>query len=88
MIYKIHLLVSDVTLEYDSVVDKHLSILDKALDHKIYLKAGCRSGYCGTCRVELVAGEVKYFYTPPVAPNKEFILACSAYPVSDIKINC
>lgn len=89
MIYKIHFVKSNLTLEYDSVDDKALSILDKAFDNDLFLRAGCRSGYCGTCQLELLEGEVKYFYDPPpVAPNSGFILSCSTYPVSDIKVNC
>lgn len=89
MVHKIHFVKSNITLNYDSEVDKALSILDKAFDNDFIIRAGCRSGYCGTCQLQLLEGEVKYFYDPPpLAPDKGSILACSTYPVSDIKINC
>lgn len=89
MIYKIHFVKSNVTLDYDSEKDKALSILDKAWDHDLFLRAGCRSGYCGTCQLKLLEGEVKYFYDPPpLAPDSGAILSCSVYPVSDVKIDC
>ena len=89
MTYKVFFAKSGITLEYDTVKHENLSLLDLAFDNDIKVRAGCRSGYCGTCQSVILEGEVKYFYDPPpVAPNKGTALLCSCYPVSDVTINC
>ena len=56
----------------------------------IILLTDCRSGECGFCRSKVLSGEV--FVSPEGdgrrAADKEFgyVHACSAYPVSDVKI--
>lgn len=87
MIYKLHFVQSNKTVDYDSVADKHLSILDMAFDNGIDVRAGCRSGYCGTCQSTILKGEVKYFYDPPTSADLSTILLCSCYPISNLEIN-
>ena len=88
MIYKINFVQSNRVLEYDSESHKNLSILDIAFDNDLSVRAGCRSGYCGTCQSVIIKGDVKYFYDPPpVAPDQGTALLCSCYPVSDLEIN-
>ena len=56
----------------------------------IRIETGCRSGECGLCRTKVLSGHV--FVCPEGdgrrAADKEFnyVHACSAYPVSDVKI--
>jgi len=77
------------TLIYDSELQKGLSLLDLAFDNQLNPKAGCRSGYCGACQSAILSGEVKYFYDPPPLPADDgAILLCSAYPVSDLTLDC
>ena len=88
MIYQITFARTDKTVEYDSDKHSELSILDMAFDNDIFVRAGCRSGYCGACQTELISGEVKYFYNPPpLAPKEGFALLCSCYPISDVTID-
>ncbi|MCM8532384.1 MAG: 2Fe-2S iron-sulfur cluster-binding protein [Lentisphaeraceae bacterium] len=88
MTFKITYRKSKIELEYCTEKHKNLSILDIAFDHDIFLKAGCRSGYCGTCQYILVSGDVKYFYDPPpTTADKDSILICSCYPTSDIIVD-
>ena len=76
-------------LIYDSQEHKGLSLLDLAFDNHFNPRAGCRSGYCGTCQSVIISGEVKYFYDPPPVPADDgAVLLCSAYPVSDVVLDC
>ena len=56
----------------------------------IILLTDCRSGECGFCRTKVLSGE--YFVCPENdgrrAADKDFnyVHACSAYPLSDMKI--
>jgi ferredoxin len=48
----------------------------------------CRSGYCGGCRVRLLAGEVEYLEQPLAFIGADEILPCCCVPKSDIRIDC
>ena len=56
----------------------------------IRIETGCRSGECGFCRTKVISGD--YFVCPEGdgrrAADKEFnyVHACAAYPLSDMKI--
>lgn len=46
----------------------------------------CRSGYCGSCRVTLRSGRVKYT-RPPLANLREHeILTCCSQPLENLKL--
>ncbi|TCV98170.1 YcbX family protein [Biostraticola tofi] len=51
----------------------------------IKLPYSCRAGICGSCKVQLVAGEVLPLTASAVAGNGK-ILACSCIPKGDIRI--
>jgi uncharacterized protein len=85
--YKIDFQTAGRTLEYCTEKHANLSVLDLAFDNGVPTRAGCRSGYCGTCQMHLVSGTVKYFYEPPPVPaDKGALLICSCYPTSDLVI--
>lgn len=48
----------------------------------------CRSGYCGGCRVRLLAGEVEYLEQPLAFIGADEILPCCCVPKSDIRVDC
>lgn len=48
----------------------------------------CRSGYCGACRVRMLAGEVEYLEHPLAFIAMDEILPCCCVPKSDIRIDC
>ena len=66
------------------------SLLDAALVSGIPLPHECRSGGCGTCRVRIVSGEVRYpddempFGIDEAEVAAGFALACQAMPVSTV----
>ncbi len=67
------------------------SILDAALRQGVTLPYGCRNGTCGSCKGKVVAGEVSYGETVPVALTDEertrgMALFCQARPVGDVTI--
>jgi propane monooxygenase reductase subunit len=63
------------------------SILTAALRNRLYLRYGCKHGGCGTCKVQLVDGEVEItasnFALPPGERDAGTILVCQSYPVDD-----
>lgn len=72
-------------------VDTGQTILEAALARELPYPHGCRSGNCGACKSELLAGEVE------MSPYSEFalsdaekagglILACRAVPWSDCEV--
>ncbi len=46
----------------------------------------CREGYCGSCRTQLLEGEVHYTEEPMAWINDDEILPCCCIPKSAIKI--
>lgn len=48
----------------------------------------CREGYCGSCRVKLVAGVVDYA-TPPLAHvAADEVLSCCCVAKTDLQVEC
>ena len=75
----------------DEIPAKATESLVTALERAgIRIETSCRSGECGLCRTKVLSGDV--FVSPEGdgrrAADKEFgyVHACSAYPVSDVKI--
>ncbi|BGI51177.1 MAG: hypothetical protein ArsCj_4650 [Arsenophonus endosymbiont of Ceratovacuna japonica] len=66
--------------------NKHISILDAIEQSKIQIEFQCRSSFCGICRVILCKGKVRYFCKPIAFIDKNEILTCSCYPITNIDI--
>lgn len=67
------------------------TILDGALRHGIYLPHACCHGLCGTCKVEVLSGDVEHGDASPFAlmdmeRDEGRCLACCATPESDLII--
>jgi propane monooxygenase reductase subunit len=63
------------------------SLLDAALRAGLFLRYGCRHGGCGTCKVQLVDGEVDLtasaYSLPPGERDAGTILVCQSFPLED-----
>lgn len=46
----------------------------------------CREGYCGSCRVQLLDGEVYYYDEPMAWIDEDEILTCCCIPKGNLKI--
>ncbi len=72
-------------------VGKDETILEAALEAGIDYPFGCQSGTCGTCKSQLLAGEIEMEdYSDLALSDGERaqgqILACSAIPVADCEV--
>lgn len=47
--------------------------------HKIFIEFQCREGYCGSCRTQIIKGEVYYPHPPLACINKNEILPCCCF---------
>jgi len=63
------------------------NLLEALKKHQISVEYGCRSGYCGACRLVLLKGEVDYLIQPLALIRKDEILPCCCKPIEDITIN-
>ncbi len=67
------------------------TILEAALRNRVYLRYGCKHGGCGTCKVQVVDGEVDItasnYALPPGERDAGTILVCQSYPVDDCVID-
>ncbi|GAB4350116.1 MAG: CDP-6-deoxy-delta-3,4-glucoseen reductase [Gammaproteobacteria bacterium] len=76
--------------DYSFTANEDETILEAALRAGVELPYGCRNGSCGSCKLTMVSGTVRYPFdlTPPALGPEESeageILTCSAYPTSDI----
>ncbi len=70
---------------FDEALDYNiLSALDRA---NIDSEGDCRIGICGTCRVKLLRGQVRYpDQTPLGFMHEGEILPCCCVPITDIEI--
>jgi phenol hydroxylase P5 protein len=67
------------------------TILDAALRQGVYIPHACSHGLCGTCKVEILEGEVDYGAASPFAlmdmeKEEGKCLACTATPMQDCAI--
>jgi CDP-4-dehydro-6-deoxyglucose reductase/ferredoxin-NAD(P)+ reductase (naphthalene dioxygenase ferredoxin-specific) len=75
----------------DLAVETGQTILEAALARDLPYPHGCRSGNCGTCKSELIAGEVEMspfseFALTDQEKDSGLILACRAVPWSDCEV--
>jgi CDP-4-dehydro-6-deoxyglucose reductase len=67
------------------------SVLDAALRQQVALPHDCRFGGCGSCRIRLLDGRVRYEEPPfALSPEDEArgeALACQAQPLSDLVLS-
>lgn len=62
------------------------SLLDALEAQQIPAPYNCRGGYCGCCKVRLLAGEVEPVQDSLVDLAEDEILACSCRPRTHIEI--
>lgn len=46
----------------------------------------CREGFCGSCRLQILEGDVKYNQEPLAFIREKEILPCISKPINKIKI--
>jgi ferredoxin len=77
---------SGKTLEWDDSLE---SILELAEANGIIIKSNCGMGACGTCKVELLSGEVNMEQDDGLDDedrDKNMILPCVSTPLTDVFI--
>lgn len=62
------------------------TLLESLEAQQVAIHYQCREGYCGSCRVELLEGEVHYLEDPMACINDNEILPCCCIPRTAIKI--
>lgn len=62
------------------------SILDLAEKNHIELSAGCRTGQCESCAIQVASGEFGH-YVDVAQEDSEKCLACQAYPITDLVLD-
>jgi len=70
--------------------DRFENILELAEHHGIEIDSDCQQGFCGTCKTELLSGDVHMEVTDGLEAEdmkQNMILPCVARPTTDIVIN-
>ncbi len=62
------------------------SLLESLESQGVEVHYQCREGYCGSCRTQLLEGEVHYTEEPMAWINEDEILPCCCIPKSPIRI--
>ena len=66
---------------------QHANTLLESLEAQdVYVPYQCRDGYCGSCRTQLVSGEVAYLQEPMAWINDDEILPCCCVPKTDLEL--
>lgn len=63
------------------------SILEALEDRGHNVEYQCKKGFCGSCRVKKIAGEVEYKETPLAFVSDDEILPCCATPKSNLRLD-
>lgn len=74
-----------VTLEFEES-DCPPSVVDLAFDQGIMLKAGCRNGYCQTCKCKVLSGDFEHFFEVEKLEEDE-CLPCCCFPKSELTLD-
>ena len=80
----VHFSRSNLRLTWKGQVE---SILDLADAAKIAIESGCRAGNCGTCKVAIKSGQVKYLKEPGYAVEAGTCLTCCCVPATEITLD-
>lgn len=87
MSLKVEFKKSEKTVEWE---ERFESILELAEENGIEIENACRQGFCGTCKTELLSGEVSMEITDGLEDEdvkQNMILPCVAIPTTDIVID-
>ncbi|WP_330926721.1 class I ribonucleotide reductase maintenance protein YfaE [Candidatus Sororendozoicomonas aggregata] len=63
-----------------------LTLLEALESHKVDVEYQCREGFCGSCQVTLLEGEIEYVVEPIAFVPDGRILTCCCHPKSDITL--
>lgn len=64
-----------------------LTVLEALESQNVEIDYQCREGFCGSCQVQLIEGEVAYGAEPIAFVPDGRILACCCYPRSDLTLD-
>ncbi|MEH0832233.1 class I ribonucleotide reductase maintenance protein YfaE [Pectobacterium cacticida] len=67
--------------------DDGRSLLDVLESNQVNIEYQCRSGYCGSCRLRLIKGNVAYRHPPLACIQPDEILPCCCRPQGDIELD-
>lgn len=83
---KVEFKLSNVTVDWD---DRFESILEFAEESGVSIESDCEQGFCGTCKVKLLEGEVTMETEDgldDVDLEQNMILPCVSVPKTDIVV--
>lgn len=66
--------------------EDHPNLLTALEAHNVCVEFQCREGYCGSCRMRLLKGEVAYAETPLAFIQQGEILPCCCRAKGEIEI--
>ncbi|MBV4365528.1 class I ribonucleotide reductase maintenance protein YfaE [Erwinia sp. BNK-24-b] len=66
--------------------NEHRSLLDALEFHQVCVEYQCREGYCGSCRIGLLQGQVSYSSQPLAFIKDGEILPCCCKAEGDIEL--
>ncbi len=66
--------------------EHHPNLLTTLEAHNLSVEFQCREGYCGSCRMRLLKGEVAYAETPLAFLQQGEILPCCCLAKGEIEI--
>ena len=78
--------VTTLDAEFELLPDESLLAGLERTNHAVEYQ--CCSGYCGSCRVKLLAGQVSYRELPMAFIAEGEILACCCVLESDVAVAC
>lgn len=67
-------------------LSQDVNLLDALHQNGVDVPYQCKDGYCGTCRMKIVKGEVTYTEPPLALLNQGEILPCCATVNGDIEL--
>lgn len=65
---------------------KELTLLEALEQQDVVVEYQCREGFCGSCQVNLIDGEVAYTTEPIAFIPEGKVLTCCCQPDSDLTI--
>ncbi|PJE80168.1 CDP-6-deoxy-L-threo-D-glycero-4-hexulose-3-dehydrase reductase [invertebrate metagenome] len=63
-----------------------LTLLEALESHSVEMEYQCRQGFCGSCQVRLLEGQVEYTDEPIAFIPEDAVLPCCCHIKSDVTI--
>lgn len=78
---------SIININQSEIIFDNVPTISHAIEDSNYpIHEDCRMGTCGSCKMNIISGKVKYLISPEIKLKENEILPCCCIPEKDIEL--